>query len=162
MSQSIGDFFKELAEVIQNGIIFKCFLTSEDCNVEISLTEKSVFVIMPFSKELNDTYKVGIKETLIGLGYNCYRADEILHKRNIMCCGICKPMQEDSIIIADMTNKNTNVFFELGLAYGFEKEVLLLSRSLDDIPFDLRGIQSIVYDNIVMLREELKRFFEDR
>jgi len=162
VSQSIGIFFKELAEVIQNGIIFKCFLTSEDCNIEINQKEKSVFVIMPFSQELNDIYKLGIKETLVGLGYDCYRADEILHKRNIMCRGICKPMQEASLIIADMTNKNTNVFFELGLAYGFEKEVLLLSRSLDDIPFDLRGIQSIVYDSISVLREEIKRFFESK
>ena len=162
VSQSISDFFKELAEVMQNGLIFKCFLTSEECNIAITPREKSVFVIMPFIKDLNDTYKVGIKETLVGLGYDCYRADEILHKRNIMCRGICKPMQEASIIIADMTNKNTNVFFELGLAYGFEKEILLLSQSIDDIPFDLRGIQTIIYDGIIMLRDEIKKYFENR
>lgn len=161
ITNSIVDFIKGINEIINNSNEYKCFRTAEKCNLTINYDKKKIFVIMPFDKMFDDLYQIGIKETMISLGYICSRADEIFHTCDIMCRGICKPIQEASCIIADMTNKNANVFFELGLAYGFEKEVLLIANSIEDIPFDLRGMRSIIYSGqIINLRENLIKIFK--
>ena len=161
ITDNIIGFICELAETIHNSNEYKCFRTAESCNLTINYDKKKIFVIMPFDKMFDDLYQIGIKETMLSLGYKCSRADEIFHTHDIMCRGICKPIQEAFCIIADMTNKNANVFFELGLAYGFEKDVLLIANSIEDIPFDLRGMQSIIYDGqIVKLRENLIKIFK--
>lgn len=45
-----------------------------------------------------------------------------------------------------MTDRNPNVFYELGLAHAISKPVILISKSIDDVPFDLRSIRVLVYD----------------
>jgi len=158
---SLTTFIEEFIESMDNNFKYKCFRTAEDCSLSINYNKKNIFVIMPFSKDFNDIYTMGIKEPMQSLGFQCFRADEILHTRDIMCVGVCKPIQEAAYIIADLTTKNANVFFELGLAYGFEKEVLLLARTTDDIPFDLRGMNSIIYEgSISTLRNLLIKKFK--
>ena len=161
ITDNIIGFICEFIETIQNSNKYKCFRTAENCNLTINCDKKRIFVIMPFDTIFDDLYQIGIKETMQSLGYKCSRADEIFHTHDIMCRGRCKPIQEASCIIADMTSKNANVFFELGLAYGFEKDVLLIANSIEDIPFDLRGMRSIIYDGqIVKLRENLSKIFK--
>ncbi len=163
ISSSIIAFICELEETIRNSNGYKCFRTAESCNLEINYDEDRIFVIMPFAPVFDDLYQIGIKETVQHLGYKCSRADEIFHTHDIICHGICRPIQEAFCVIADMTNRNANVFFELGLAYGFEKEVLLIANSIEDIPFDLRGMRSIIYKGqIVTLRENLIKILKKR
>ena len=62
------------------------------------------------------------------------------------------------IVVAEMTGRNPNVFYEAGYAHGLGKPVILLTKSVDDIPFDLRHYPHIVYqESIVTLREQLER-----
>jgi len=42
------------------------------------------------------------------------------------------------VLIAELTGKNPNVFYELGLAHAQGKDVILLTQSINDVPFDLR------------------------
>lgn len=51
--------------------------------------------------------------------------------------------------IVDITNRNPNVLYELGLAGGMGKAVLLIAHKDDfkDIPFDIRGFRVILYTN---------------
>jgi hypothetical protein len=57
--------------------------------------------------------------------------------------------------VADLTSKNPNVFYELGMAHAMGKEVVLLAQSLDDVPFDLRPVRTIIYDNDLAGYDEL-------
>lgn len=50
------------------------------------------------------------------------------------------------VLLADLTGKNPNVFYELGLAHAAHKPVLLLTQTLDDVPFDLQSLRIITYD----------------
>src|SRR4051812_21936676 len=55
-------------------------------------------------------------------------------------------LRRADFIVADLTDKSPNVFFELGLAMGLGKPVLLLSQApATDIPFDIRARQIVVY-----------------
>jgi hypothetical protein len=51
------------------------------------------------------------------------------------------------VIATELTSKNANVFYELGLAHAYQKPVVLVSSNTDDVPFDLRHIRVILYDN---------------
>ena len=60
------------------------------------------------------------------------------------------------IIIADMSGKNPNVFYEVGYAHAKDKLCLLLTNDAADIPFDLKHKRHIVYGgSIQRLREQL-------
>jgi hypothetical protein len=50
------------------------------------------------------------------------------------------------LIIADMSSKNPNVFYEVGYAHGISKNVVLITDNADDIPFDFKHYQHIVYN----------------
>ena len=140
---------KELIEKITQGV--------EECNKRRnqSLAQGAAFVLMPFSKKFDEIYTFGIKEPLISLGLKCERADEIQFTGDILS-QVYKRIRESRVIVADMTGRNPNVFYEVGFAHALGKETVLLTRSSADIPFDLRGINHIVYKgNIVNLRDIL-------
>jgi len=100
---------------------------------------------MPFEKELQVVYKSGIKETLEDLGWTCNRSDEKFDTPEIVCT-VCKNAQEASLILADLTGRNPNVFLEVGLAFGLEKYVVFLSQNPEHIPFDTKTFRTIMYD----------------
>lgn len=60
------------------------------------------------------------------------------------------------LIIADMTGRNPNVFYEVGYAHAKNKLCVLLTKTADDIPFDLKHHRHIVYSSVVDLRSKLK------
>lgn len=154
-TQGMISIFKEIYDQLNSRLNYKCFRTSEECNVKIEYNPKSVFVIMPFARKYQKIYEQGIKKPLEELGYTVIRSDEIFHTRDILCVGICKPIQEAGYVLADLSGCNANVFFELGIAYGFEKDVILVVGSQSDVPFDLRGMNLSVYNNNPKRLEEI-------
>jgi hypothetical protein len=44
-----------------------------------------------------------------------------------------------------MSERNPNVFYELGLAHAIGKPAILVAKTEEDIPFDLRHVRVIVY-----------------
>ena len=93
-------------------------------------------------------------------GIECSRSDKIVHNKNVMCVGVCQSLRSARLVIAEMTNQNPNVLYELGLCHGFEKEVVLLASSMDHIPFDLRSQQVVIYDNVITLRDRLSKIID--
>ncbi len=53
--------------------------------------------------------------------------------------------QASRFIIANLTKKNPNVFYELGIAHAIGKEVILITQTMEDVPFDLKALRCIVY-----------------
>ena len=50
------------------------------------------------------------------------------------------------VLVAELTKRNPNVFYELGLAHALKKPVVLVSSNEEDVPFDLKHIRVIYYD----------------
>jgi len=118
------------------------------------------FVLMPFHENFDDVYKCGIKEACRGVKVGCERVDEQRFDETILD-RIRGQIQTADIIIAEMTGRNPNVFYEVGYAHALHKRVILLTKSADDIPFDLKQHRHIVYAGKIdglrrELREELK------
>jgi len=119
-------------------------------------TEKPfAFVLMPFHEAFNDVYQVGIKETAVNAGFICERVDEQIYQES-MLERIYRQIDAADVIIADMSGKNPNVFYEVGYAHAKGKLVILLTSDSADIPFDLKHHRHIVYKNsTVTLRKQL-------
>jgi hypothetical protein len=106
------------------------------------------FVLMPFKPpQLTEIYKRYIKEPIQRhTNIKCMRADDI-YKPTLIMSDIWNKINDAKFIIADLTDKNPNVFYELGMAHTLGKEVILVSQKEEDIPFDLRGVRTIIYED---------------
>ena len=90
----------------------------------------SIFVIMPFRPNLDTFYEWSLKQYLTeGLGIDeskIRRADEFRNIGYVMCEKICRRIQEASLVVVDLSLDNPNVFYELGLAIGLNKPLLVV------------------------------------
>jgi len=124
------------------------------------------FILMPFSPpKLTDIYKRYIKGPIeSNTKLSCIRADDIYRSSEIMR-DVWTKINEAKLIIAELTDKNPNVFYELGMAHTLGKNVILIAQSIEWIPFDLRGVRTIIYEDsptgFEKLSEQLLKFIED-
>ena len=116
-----------------------------------------VFTLMPFDPEFEYTYRLGIAPACELAGGYCERVDEQIFQESILQ-RIYNQIAKADLIVADMSGRNPNVFYEVGYAHALGKRVILLTRSADDIPFDLKHYPHIVYSGqITALKSELER-----
>ena len=102
------------------------------------------FVIMPCESSYDDIYKLGIKEAAKECEIMAERLDEQLFSEG-MIDRIYRQIEKADIIIADLSDRNENVFYELGFAHAKDKLCLLLTNVADGIPFDLKHRRHIAY-----------------
>ena len=115
-----------------------------------------VFVVMPFSKEFDDVYQLGIKAACTEAGAYCERLDERVFDEGVLD-QIYIQIAKADMIVADMSNQNANVFYEVGYAHALDKRVILITNSASDIPFDLKHRFHIVYEkSIATLKTKLR------
>lgn len=131
------------------------FDNSSSINKHKEKKSPNLFVIMPFTTDLDDVYYFGIHETAKDLGCSCDRVDQqefigpIVEK-------IYDSIKGSRIILAEVSIPNVNVYYELGYAHALEKPTILITKDISSSPFDLRGYNHIIYTNIRDLRSKLK------
>ncbi|MEN8913314.1 MAG: hypothetical protein ABF257_05630 [Polaribacter sp.] len=103
------------------------------------------FTIMPFGGWFDKYYEEIYSPAITNAGLLPKRADDLYRPSNIVN-DIWDYTKNAKIILADLTNKNPNVFYELGLAHAITKPAILITQSMEDIPFDLRSLRIIQYD----------------
>lgn len=109
--------------------------------------EDVCFIVMPFSVEsLNIVYEDFVRPTLVDrCQLRAERGDDVFGS-NVIMDDITKSIRKAHLIIADLTGRNANVFYEVGIAHALNKQVLLMTQSIDDVPFDLRHRRALVYE----------------
>ncbi len=113
-------------------------------------TENLVFVLMPFSEPWSDRiWGKHIKPTIQGIevepALKCKRADD-LYGHDVLL-DIVSAIKHAKLVVADITSRNPNVFYELGISHCLGRPVILLTQSTDDIPFDLLRFRHIIYED---------------
>jgi len=103
------------------------------------------FVIMPFGGWFDKYYTEVYKPAIIEAGFDPQRADDLYRPGNIVN-DIWNYTKAADVILADLTSKNPNVFYELGLAHAITKPAVLITASMEDVPFDLRSLRVIEYN----------------
>jgi len=115
-----------------------------------------IFVLMPFSEDLEDVYYLGITETASRLNYTCERVDQMEFVGPILD-KIYDSIRNSKIIIAEVSSQNVNVYYELGYANALNKHVILITRDIKLAPFDVINFNHIIYKSIRDLREKLTK-----
>jgi len=126
------------------------------------LSREICFVLMPFSDPFNKYYEVIIAPAIESCGIRSERADSLFGPANIVF-DIWEGIKRARILIAELTGRNPNVMYELGLAHAIEKPVILLTQDINDVPFDLRSLRCIVYNTkepewANKLRDEITKY----
>jgi hypothetical protein len=103
------------------------------------------FYLGPFKEPFNVIYKDHVIPVLARNGFSVTRADEIFSTGPIVD-DIWEGINSAEFLIADLSGKNPNVMYEVGMAHTVGKRVLLISQSIDDIPFDLRHWRCLIYE----------------
>lgn len=111
-----------------------------------SATGASCFVMQPFSGALGSYYDSIFKPAITQAGLVPIRADADIFATGKIMDQIWRGIRDSTVLVAELTSKNPNVFYELGLAHALHKPVVLVSSNEEDVPFDLRHIRVIVYD----------------
>jgi hypothetical protein len=116
------------------------------------------FVLMPFRKDLDEIFDT-VKDVVESPPWNftCKRADDFFAGGHIMAT-VLRGIAEAEFIVADLTDRNPNVFYELGIAHTVKRpeEIIFLAQSTDAIPFDLQPFRCIVYAQSIHGAKRLK------
>lgn len=113
------------------------------------------FVAVPFTPQYDDIYLLGIRAAAECVGVSVERADDNLVESTDIVEYIKARIVGSDFVIADTTEHNPNVFYELGFSDGKEKPTLLIAATSAELPFDLRGRNHFLYENIGALRDGL-------
>lgn len=125
----------------------------------------SVFVVMRFSQhdENANAYKYGLRPGLTDMGLAVHRGDDRVQSAQILD-QVLRYLERSRFVVAKVDEENLNVYFELGLAMGLDKDVLLVSESslIITLPSDLRNWECLIYEkgNYEQLRGRVSAFFE--
>lgn len=98
------------------------------------------FVMMPFEEPYETYFQKIYRPAILKAGLNPMRASD-LFRPSVIVSDIWDMIQQAKICLADLTTRNANVFYELGLAHSIGKPVVLVSETMDDVPFDLRSLR---------------------
>ncbi len=129
-------------------------LRLDDAGVH-SRAKPHIFVAMPFSEDMEDTYIFGIQGPVNEAGYLCERVDLTTFTGDIMA-RIKSRIETASLVIADLTGSNANVYLEVGYAWGRNRPTLLLVKSGQQLKFDVQNQRCIIYKSIADLAKKLK------
>jgi hypothetical protein len=115
---------------------------------------KTCFVISPIGDQGSETRKRSdlilkylISPAVEPLGYSPLRADQI-SEPGLITSQVIQHIVEDPLVIADLTDRNPNVFYELAIRHAIKKPLIQIIRKSEQIPFDVAGTRTIPVDHI--------------
>ena len=113
------------------------------------------FVVMQFSESYNDVYYEVIKSVCDNLEIEVNRIDEA-GGPGIIISDITNAINESHLIIADITPRNPNVFYEVGYAHALKKPTILIAEKGTDLPFDVSPFRILFYENSIGGKSKLE------
>jgi hypothetical protein len=102
--------------------------------------------MQPFAPPLGDYYEKIYRPAIEKAGLKPIRADADIFGTGKIIDQVWNGITQARVLVAELTSRNPNVFYELGLAHAFKKPVVLISSREEDVPFDLQHIRVIYYD----------------
>lgn len=114
---------------------------------------KKCFVIAPIGDKESETrersdkvLKYIIKPVAEECGYKAVRADEITEP-GMITSQVIQRLVDDDLVIADLTDSNPNVFYELAVRHAVRKPVVQIIKSDEYLPFDIAPQRTIPVDH---------------
>ena len=138
----------------RRGVALTSFLESYGLNQqELKVSPRLVFVLTPFHESFQPVFDA-IASTCRRLGLEAYRGDEEFIEGDVLG-HVLRMIVKARLVIAVVDGRNPNVFYELGVAHGLDKQTILVARAAGSLPFDLRTKKIVMYSTTDDLREQL-------
>lgn len=134
----------------------RVFSLAEPEKIDASL----VSAMMPFHPSFDPVF-VALQETALSVGLRCRRADDLWENPSVIQ-DIVSLIDRSRVVICDCSGRNPNVFYEIGIAHTLGRDVILITQSEADIPFDLRHLRFLKYLNNAEGLADLRARLEPR
>ncbi|MDX6680611.1 MAG: hypothetical protein QOG94_650 [Solirubrobacteraceae bacterium] len=82
------------------------------------------------------------------------RADSVLDQQSVMR-NVVQGIADAALVIAEISQVNANVYYELGLAHALLKPTILLTQDISKVPFDLKAYRVVTYSTLFHEVEQL-------
>lgn len=129
----------------------------------VTFDPSEVFVVMRFTTndENDNAWKYGLRIGIEACGFRATRGDDRVESRHILD-KVDSAIRRSRLVVAKVDENNLNVYYELGLAMGLDKDVLLTSEAslAINLPSDLRSWECLTYEhcNYQQLADRVKKF----
>ena len=122
--------------------------------------KRPAFVAMPYGEKWFEP----VKKTIIDAGakknFDCLvsldmgAAGQIIEQ-------VWQQIRRAEIVVADLTNSNPNVFYEVGLAHALGKQIIFITQDTGKLPFDVSTSRCVRYeeDKLPLLQDGLEKAF---
>ena len=114
---------------------------------------KTCFVIAPIGEPESDTRRRSdqilrhiIRPAVESKGYTAIRADEI-SEPGIITSQVIQHVVDDQLVVADLTERNPNVFYELAVRHAIRKPFIQVIDKRENIPFDVAATRTVLVDH---------------
>ncbi|WP_050149406.1 hypothetical protein, partial [Yersinia enterocolitica] len=128
-------------------------INHEETSEVQEVTTKTCFIIMPIadvpsyeSGHFNRVYQHLIAPACRKAGFKPIRADEV-NSSNMIVLDILKKIVECDMAVCDLSSRNPNVLYELGLRQAFNKKTVLIKDRITTSPFDVQAFRYAEYDS---------------
>ncbi len=120
--------------------------------------QSDIFMIMPFRQRFDDIYKNIVRPVTADLNLTIKRGDDFSSIGGSIMQEVWAALNACKLVIAETTDINANVYYELGIAHTLGKPAILISQETDveDIPFDIRHRRFILYKDSIAGGEKLE------
>ncbi len=121
--------------------------------------KKKCFVLMPFIDGYREIYTEVYRPVCSKNGIDCWRVDELSRPGSITR-DIVEGILDADIVIADLTSRNPNVFYELGIAHSVGNKTIMTAQSMSDVPFDIANYRVLFYEQSISGSKKLANELE--
>ncbi|WBB50863.1 hypothetical protein O3597_10520 [Verrucosispora sp. WMMA2044] len=116
-------------------------------------TRRECFVIAPIGPEDSDIrrrsdqiLKHVIRPVVEARGFVAIRGDEI-ERAGLITSQVLDRIIRNDLVIADLTDQNANVFYELAVRHALRRPFVQLMAKDQQLPFDVHGMRTILVDH---------------
>lgn len=128
-------------------------------NVEVTFAKPRLFVVMQFGEPYDSLWHEVIKPVAERAGFEAYRADDVFTP-GVILQDIVRGIRSSQAIVAEVTPKNPNVYYELGYAHALGTPTVLLAEHPREggpaLPFDISGFRCIFYEDAIRGKAEVE------
>ena len=123
------------------------------------MISKKVFVVMSFKQEYDDLYDA-YDAVCNDFGFDAERTDQVASLERITP-RILEGIRRSAFVIADVTEKSLNVFYEIGFPEGIGRPVIITAKQGTELPFDIKDTPIVFWSTLKELKQKLQPIVND-
>jgi hypothetical protein len=133
----------------------RCFMSGKECIKYIKQftpNDSRAFVLMPFNEKFFDIYEFGIKGCLNEEGIEAVNGRESYFlSGEYIICNICEEIIKAGLVVADLSEGNANVYYELGLAFALRRKCIVLNNNPDNFTKRFKNLINSALQNCILI-----------